>query len=900
MINQFIKAFNLANYYKQYKGGANSEYTENDKFKEFYIDLYRFNPFEISMKIESTNDINPINEKYKIYLTAKSEIININYIIEFKYCKNFNNIFIKNNFNIIDSVNYFDSRFKEFVDVLKMTEDAKQGINMDTKYTIKSDELLELFTNIKDENNVICYEDCDLEDKFMNDIIKYLKELIEYYKLTIQDICIKSIAITYYYFNISFFIIYKIWLLTTIDIPDIKSIRTHTPIKFSNGLIKYIPDMKKDDYIPTIIEYKYSMTKYIIKYAMNIYDTFVNSYNCYINEISLNKIFRCLSNNLLKPLNNGDCWLNTLTLAYYYNIEDKNATKGTLYSIIKDLYNNSNLDKNKNNRQYIMKILLYKTYIDKMRFKVITLSMNYYYKHKEIDKIKTLTFKELLANKSNIKYILFKDVNILENTQIIYTNENNKHSIFKVYNEKENTIELYDLNDLDRHYIINKSRINGTINSSLIFNDNNHNVNKISNLCRKIIENSTELNEGEYLSYINNNYIYFRIYNIMQNINIYYNFNNYKHYNNDNDDDIKYINNFLNITMIYSEEEESDIDEIIKRIKYLYDYYKLKIDEYEDIFKLYELLQQDNFDRSIIKRFNVFKNYRLCRIDMYCIKKEAIFYLPKLIKLLLNNFSDYETYNIKTQFICSNESDNSYFVKYINKGDLPYIKNSLYEQSKYLYSYDYKNGYKMNVRFEFYDEFMISYDKNTYYLFNFGDIIVEIITNEGNKIQHKYPILMDSSYIDINFIERDIISIIGTYLIGFNKWNLNDKIKFVYDMYYINISNGINKKYMYNKKYILNDFCFRQTYSKHDNWNINDYNGYINGFDYVTFIGETFIECKYTTDDFNGGNGENGENKKYKEINMLFIITGIIILIIIIIILILKYINRNRNNNEEI
>ena len=505
MINQFIKAFNLANYYKQYKGGANSEYTENNKFKEFYIDLYRFDPFEISMKIESTNDINPINEKYKIYLTAKSEIININYIIEFKYCKNFNNIFIKNNFNIIDSVDYFDSRFKEFVDVLKMTEDAKQGINSDKKYVIKSDELLELFINIKNKDNVICYEDCDLEDKFMDDIIKYLKELIEHYKLRVQDMFIKSIAITYYYFNISFFIIYKIWLLTTIDIPDIKSIRTHTPIKYSNGLIKYIPDMKKDDYIPTIIEYKYSMTKYIIKYAMNIYDTFVNSsYNCYINEISLNKIFRYLSNDLLTPLNGGDCWLNTLTLAYYYNIEDKNATKGTLYSIIKDLYN-SNLDKNKDNRQYIMKILLYKSYVDKIRFKVITLSMNYYYKHKEIDKIKTLTFRELLDNKSNIKYVLFKDINILENTQNIYTNKDTNHSIFKVYNEKESTIELYDLNNLDKHYVINKSRINGTIDSSFIFNDNNHNVDEISKLCKKIIKNSSQLNEGGYLSYVNNN-----------------------------------------------------------------------------------------------------------------------------------------------------------------------------------------------------------------------------------------------------------------------------------------------------------------------------------------------------------------------------------------------------------
>ena len=818
------------------KGGGVEDYSN-----EFIL---KFNNYEYINPIFDFS-ANETNDEFTLNFVIDN-ILFINYEITFKFHDNytfneiFNNLVI--NFKINNNINSVN-------DIKNPSQELLSKLNTNKKLYKYLKYLY--YINNKEKYDTLNENENFIDSDLIIDFKKYNENIYESINKLIKFTIIELIAINYYFFNSIFYIIYELWLMY----------KFYKPIDKSNDLKDVInPNIK-------LLEYKHYTLKYAMKYTLEIYDKINNLLNIDNFNLSLSDLYFKLSNQLLVPTmfdsNAGDCWINALACSYYYNKEkySESTDYNNLYNNIKYLYNNAdkpNVDKND-----LIRILLYKIDVDKLRFKILQLLINYNHKHSNLS---FLHFKDLFNNILHMALYILPDYMIyVNNTQIIQTNEG-PHNVFKI--RVKDKIKLYDLNDLHDY-----CEITIKIGTVPLYKGYLKDYQDMNDICKNIIQNSITVSSTNYLSYKYNDIIYIQIEEIINDIGIYYYSDDYK-LNKDNYITSKMnkkqktlmikIINYLNLTMIYNSYDISK-----KLYKFLNKYcnycnkYNICIKEYDELINIYNsILQNDNIslkDYTILRKY---KNITTEDITLNFCYKLYIKYLPLLIYRLLPLF-DFKHLEIPKlpddKYLLIANMDDTYIISTTKTSNLPYIKHSMRKASKDTY-----NHLGFNSSFEFYREFMITKTLGKYYLFNFGDIILK---NEDSEI-NRYPILKDINYLYHNWYEYYTCSILGSHLYDgtsnillYDEANeyMNDIISSNLNIYTDKTTTNIKQFYAYNQIIMYNTSKLKLDF-------------------------EGFVPIKYNDNKiyYLGGN-----NLVFNNLNWSFILIFFIVLIIIIVIIVI-------------
>lgn len=874
---------------------SEDDYDLYEKTTEYIFKFKNFSELEPIFNYESDNDLK------HIHLNINNGIIyNLKYDITFSLAEDFHEMIELGNAKIIDN---------EFQKIIYNNENVFKKYNLKNDFSIKfeinkiddSDDYINLIKHMNNKSDYISNKEIILPFNLIEKLKSYNlvsddKTKIYFSKAGEYDIIYinnylephnilwisQMYGITHYFFIISFHLILTEWLNNTLHI---NSMKLNKQLNFKiNNFLKYIL------YITKIIYNKLSIITNLL-------------------DIRLNDIFEKLSNSLLVPnitKLDGDCWLNSLTAAYYYNIEKNNGN--SLYNIIKYLYNNSNKKITIDNLLYILK---YKSYVEKMRLKLIQSNI-YNNKRKYISNNKIFDLADLLDNnglKINILLHKYLNINNYNNNEICIYTDNNPHAIFKTV--EDNFIKIYDLNSLHDYFIIKKEIINPLYDSNISFkcdskfinicNEYNKNENKMIPIS-ELINNSIRLSRGEYALYKNKN-DYSKILYTLEDIKVVpfddkyvYEDEGNKYYKDDFDDyEIKIIscleynkynnnvifdNNAINQINKYSHEKGINFDKynILNTILTDNDNGILNNITNEDYFKL--LCNQ--YDKDLVEEI-VGSIFETTFSKEWCYCKYEKYYIS-YIKLAIDNINfDNILNNIIIPKIDINKyisvmiCDDIYLMGIPYNSHLPYVKKELIDvinTTKYI-SNKNPNDMEIEATFEPYDEFIIHYSETNdkYYIFNYGDMNIKYTYSDDIV---KCPVMSDFSYIINDFYESMYYSYICSVTSSFNI----DR-----SIYYVN---DILKWDTY-----LVDSCERKIYKYYQG--LNSTINYVNVFVPILNVRDNMSNqhhcyiaqiLEYNNHILFDG-GENILEKSIKSINLLFIMFIILIIIIIVVIVII-------------
>lgn len=796
----------------KFTGGGDLNDTFTINFDKYNIKpIITFNPKDNNKSEEHMGTIAP-NFELKFIV---NDLINIEYYISFTINKNtnkfkdiFKTVIVKQNISrgtdeilseCIDCLNYINNKDKykdtnyhaiksEYIKNILHTFVDKNGFIDFNNYTT---------ANIINDDNIDIIKYCD------NEVIQLLHNIIE----ENHDRLIELIAINFYYLSCVYYIIFQIWI--TINLYILKT--------YSKDLLY--------DTLPTCGNL---MLNYAIQNTMNVYDAIDKYYNMDILNIKLQTVFDWFSNSLLVPAtlkdNVGDCWLNSITLAYhYYNnqVHKINDHYNRLYEGIKYLYDNNSMNTYINENTMFI-ILFYKSAVEDMRAYLVTKYLIYkYIKHNKIndenkkkDKNENINFNKLFNNNSLLLRNLLPHYDEISNyIQCIHA-IGGPHDVFKIKKQIDgkDTVFIYDLNSLQSSKITVTS-INDYVNRDSEYDidpdiiDNNASINEMygnnldtyiidditpinkesttntimNEICKKILSNYETIDPAEYIAHKKGDNFYLKIKKIIDDLKINYESNQYKY---DLEDYIKYyekdniikntldeynmfekIYRYLKHTMILPKSKNIITNINNEYVKYK-NQYNIIIEEYDDAFKLYTDIQNNNpIDQNNYSSIiNSTGEYNI----NYC---ESIFimFLPVFIsKILLNDninipYNDVQLDNDKYLLLYEANYDNRSFYMFSTSNDskLPCIRKSFYDKTQIVY-----NAGRFTAKFECYKEFaIIRMENNNYYLFNYGKIIVSKHTIHK---KYEYPILTDTSYLDYNWCETYLCMIIESCISKFN------------------------------------------------------------------------------------------------------------------------------------